>query len=513
VTVASPTTPDGADANLTPGDATAEIAAKAGRGLSWSLIGTVAVKLGNFAVSIVIARLLLPSDYGVYAVALAALHFVMHVNDVGIIAATVQWRGRIEDMAATASAMALAFSVAVFAAFWFLAEPFARLAGVPQAAGVVRVVTIAILIDGATAVRAGVIMREFRQDKLIKANAAGFVVGAAVTIGLAASMGGPYSFAWGNIAGAVVTGVLVMVWGRVPLRYGLDRAIARRLLVFGLPLAAGLGVEAVVLNADYVVVGHVLGATVLGFYLMAFNISSWIPTIVTTAVRYVSVAGFSRLAEKDSAQLSAGVERTIPLLLTGLVPAAVLLSTLARPLIEVVFGAQWLPSAGVLSVLMVLTAIKMLTDFAADILIGAGATRATLWINLCWALTLVPALVLGAHWGGAVGTAVAHVIIGLAIALPLTGFALHRAGVRLRAVGRRSVRPLLGGVLTVPVCLLLGQVPGPAAVPLVVAGLAGLGVYLTTGVAATDRRFALDKLRPLAARLARPRRSDAEASA
>ena len=64
----------------------------------------------------------------------------MHVNDVGLVAATVQWRGKLEEMSATASTMALAFSALLYAIFWFVAEPFAA-SPAPEAAGVVRVLT------------------------------------------------------------------------------------------------------------------------------------------------------------------------------------------------------------------------------------------------------------------------------------------------------------------------------------------------------------------------------------
>src|SRR5688572_18299736 len=279
---------------------TTAIAQGAKRGLIWSLLGTIVLKLGSFAMALVLARLLEPEHFGAYAVALAATHFAMNVNDLGLISAAVQWRGRLEEMAPTGATMALGFSVLLYGVFWFGADEFARLAGDPQAAGVVRVLTITILIDGVTAVSAGALMRRFQQDKLTQANGAGFAVTATVTIALAATGAGAYSFAWGQVCGGVVTGVLFIVWSGLPRRFGFDRAVAKRLLVFGLPLAASLGVEAGVMNADYIIVGNALGAVALGFYLMAFNISSWVPGIVSTAVRYVSVAGFARLSEKES---------------------------------------------------------------------------------------------------------------------------------------------------------------------------------------------------------------------
>ena len=98
----------------------------------------------------------------------------------------------------------------------------------------------------------------------------------------------------------------------LPIKFGFDKEITKKLLTFGLPLAASLGIEAVLLNADFVIVGNVLGVVALGYYLLAFNVSSWVPGLVGTAVRYVSVPSFSRLAEQDSEALALGVRRSVP---------------------------------------------------------------------------------------------------------------------------------------------------------------------------------------------------------
>ena len=67
--------------------------------------------------------------------------------------------------------------------------------------------------------------------------------------------------------------------------------------------------------------------------------------VISSAVRYVSVAGFSRLSEVDNEELSAGVQRAVPLLFTGLVPIAVLTAALASPLVKTLYGGEWAPDA------------------------------------------------------------------------------------------------------------------------------------------------------------------------
>ncbi|MGC5009323.1 lipopolysaccharide biosynthesis protein [Streptosporangium sp. DT93] len=501
------------------GEQVGAIGAKAGRGLRWSLLGNVGTKATTFVMGLVLARLLAPEDFGLYAIALAATTFVMHVNDVGIIAATVQWRGRVEDMAPTATVMAIAFSTAIYGVFWVVAPYFAELAGSAEATPVVRLLTAIILIDGVTAVRAGSLMRGFGHDRLTKANIAGSLVNAGVAVTLAANGAGAYSFAAGQVAANTVTGALVFAWAGLPFRLGFDREVAARLLRFGAPLALGLGIEAVLMNADYVIVGAVLGPVALGFYLLAFNVSSWVPSVIGTALRYVTVPSFSRLAEQRPEALSLGVQRSVPLLVAAVLPVAVVTATLAPEIVAFLYGPTWAPAAGVLALLAVLMVVRMLTSLAFDVLTSAGATRATVWMNLAWAAALVPALWAGTHWYGVRGAAIGHALAGLLVALPVAALVLSRAGVRLAPVPATLVRPLLGAALAAAVTVTLadavtgiagiaatggaggGMGAGAALLRLCLAGGGGLLAYVLVVVPAARLRA----LGPLL-RLSRPGR-------
>jgi PST family polysaccharide transporter len=465
------------------------------------LLGSVSTRIGSLLLGIVLARLLTPADFGLYAIALSAMYFVMHVNDVGLIAATVQWRGRLAEMAPTATTLALVFSVLIYGLFWMVAPSFASLAGSPEAAPIVRLLTTVILIDGVTAVRAASLLRSFRQDQITLANLGGLLVNATVAVSLARNGAGALSFAGGQVAGALVTGVFVVWLAGLPWRFGFDRAVAGKLMRFGLPLALGLGVEAVLLNIDYVIVGRVLGTVALGFYLLAFNVSSWAPGVISTAIRWVSVPSFSRLSE-DNGSLSPGVQRSITLLITSVLPIGILLVVLAPSLVEFLYGARWAPAAPVLRFLVVLGVVRMLTMLAVDILAGAGATRTALWLNLGWAVALVPALVAGTHLDGVRGAAVAHAIVAVLVALPLALIALRRIGVQLRPIPATLLRPLLAGVLCTVVCVLVADLTrGSAFVQLLAAGSAGLLAYVMVAVPAEQlRRWAGQATRLIPAR-------------
>lgn len=475
------------------------IGRKAGRGLRWSLVGNLGTKLGSFTIGLILARLLVPADFGVFAVAAAATAFVMHINDIGVIAAGVQWRGKLEEMAPTGTSIAILFSTVVYAGFFFGAPAFATLSGTPDAAPVVRLLTVVIIVDGITSCRAAALMRRFEQDRLTKATMVGMIANFVVAVPLAFGGAGAYSFAGGQVAGSVVTGILVFRMGNLPVKLGFDREIAVKLLKFGVPLAASLGVESVLLNADYVIVGNVLGAAALGYYLLAFNVSNWVPGLVGTAVRYVSIPSFSRLAEHEPAALAAGVRRSVPVLVSAILPVAVLMAVLAPDMVVFLYGGQWGPSAYVLRFLTILMVVRMLTSLAFDILTSLGATRATVWLNAGWAVALIPALWFGTHLDNIRGAAIAHGIVAIAVALPLAVVALHRAGVPLLPVLPALIRPAIGAVLCAGVTMVAVRlVNGGAFLHLFVPGVLGLLVFVLAVVP-------VEQFRQLWTRLARAR--------
>jgi O-antigen/teichoic acid export membrane protein len=172
------------------------------------------------------------------------------------------------------------------------------------------------------------------------------------------------------------------------------------------------------------------------------------------------------------------VQKSITLLVTGVIPFGLLTAVLAPSLIEFLYGAQWAPAAPVLRFLIVLGVIRMLAQLTVDILAGAGATRSALVLNVGWAVALVPALVIGTRLDGIQGAAIAHMVIAVCVALPLSLIALRRVGVDLAPVTSTLVRPVLAGGLAAMVCGIFAQITaGSPLVQLVVSGGSALAVY------------------------------------
>ncbi|MGQ0678383.1 MAG: lipopolysaccharide biosynthesis protein [Actinomycetota bacterium] len=456
-------------------------------GLKWSLINSVLSKFISFGSGIFLARVLAPEDFGAFAAALAIVNILFGLNDLGLVVALLRWQGDIRLAARTVMTMSVVSSAALYLACFLAAPAFGAAMGSPESVWVLRVLALTVLIDGISTVPHALLVRTVRQDQMAKATWAAAPVGVGTTIALALAGLGPMSMALGQVAGNAISLSLLLKYAPFKTRPGFDRSVARQTLHFGLPLALTSVVEYSLLNADYLVVSKNLGPALLGFYVLAFNISSWPVSLLYEAIRRVSIAGFSSMAG-DLELLRTNFRKSVSLLIGFTMPVFLILGFLALPVISVVYGERWAPSAEVLRYLAVAGMVRIGTILPIDFLIALGLTRKTFKLQMIWLFFLTPALIIGSRAGGIAGVAIAHAIVGLLIALPLFFHACASAGADVRGIALDLRRPVLGTIFALACGMaVVPRVDGSLLQILVIGGLMGFSYLL---IAAPYRQLA-----------------------
>jgi O-antigen/teichoic acid export membrane protein len=443
----------------------------------WSLVNTVVRRVGTFASGVVLARLFFgPYEWGLYAVGLLVLAMLLSLNEMGVSLALVRWEGDIRRFAPTVLTISTASSTAFYVLLYVTAPTVARLLGSPDATALLRVLCLSVIIDGIACVPMGKLTREFRQLSRTVVDVLNFLVNTGVTVALAATGMGAMSFAWGSLAGNLVALAGFSLCAPSMLRFGWDKAQARLLIRFGLPLASASLLTLGVMNVDSVVVGSLLGPAALGIYAMAFNMSSWPVRMVSETARRVSFAGFSRLADSPD-EFANGFLRAYTLVVAAAIPICVLLGVLAEPIISLVYGQQWTAAAVPLQFLAALGLVRVAMELAYDGL--AARVRKTLMLMQgWWLLVLVPTLVLFAHYWGVVGVAAGHVAVAAVLVAPVLLVVLGRLGISSSSVLSSSVRPAVGGVVMGLVAWCVHRLLGGGFFGLSVAGVLACAAYL-----------------------------------
>ena len=246
----------------------------------WSGLNSFLLRLGQFAVGIVIARLVAPDQFGVFAVALTVQTVIVNVSELGVSAALVRAKEHVDETARVVATISIASAALLTAAMYLTAPWLATLLGSSQAADAIRILSFTVLLGGLSAVPYALLVRDFRQDTRFVADSSNFVVSSVSIVLLALAGFGANGLALSRVLGQLATVLLLFVLVRPRYRPGWDRERAGRILRYSIPLAGADVVGFALANADYVVIARVLGAKELGFYLLAFNISGWPVSVI-----------------------------------------------------------------------------------------------------------------------------------------------------------------------------------------------------------------------------------------
>lgn len=418
----------------------------ASRALGLSFLSTVLSKFGLMGFGIILARLLGPQQFGTAAIALVALLAILSFNELGVTLSIVRWPGDPADIVPTITTISVASSAMLFAALYLIAPTFASAMGDPAATSVVRVLALSVLTNGVVGVSAALLERHFLQGRKLIADQIHAWLSVTVSVGLAVAGFGAMSLAIGQVVGAAVSGALIVIFAPVRLSFGFDTTSARKLLRFGLPLAGSSIIVFLIANVDNLITGHLLGATALGFYVLAWNLASWPVNMFSLPVRSVAPALFSRL-QNDRRAMRNGFVSIATLLGCVTLPVCFLISGSASPLINFIYGSKWAPAAHALMWLALLGALRILFELSYDYFVVLGRPRVVLMVQLAWLVCMIPALVAGAKLAGIRGVALGGVVVAAGVVLPWYLIELGRVGVRFRAIAGRLWLPLAVGLI------------------------------------------------------------------
>lgn len=421
------------------------VSRRASRAFGWSFGNTVASRLGTLAIGIALARVLGPEQFGIFAIATVTLLAILSFNELGVSLAVIRWRDDPATIAPTINTIAVASSALLTAGVVVAAPWISAVLGDVRAAPVVRVLAISILLNGLVATSAAVLQREFMQKQRTIADQVNTWLGAGLSLLFALLGWGAMSLAIGRLIASVVFGVMLIKWSPVPYRFGWDRDIARRLLGFGLPLAASSIVVFASGYADQLIVGATLGAQALGFYVLAFNLASWPVSIFSQPLRAVAPAAFSAL-KSEPQRMSRNFARVLAILSCVAVPACLAISGAAEPVVAFVYGDVWLPAAGVLLWMAAFAALKIWFELAYDYLVVQGKSGVVLAIQACAFAAGLPLMLVLVRPYGESGVAAAQFFVALVVTVPLYLASLHRIGVSVRSTLGAVALPTVAGI-------------------------------------------------------------------
>jgi lipopolysaccharide exporter len=466
------------EVGTTPQQKSRSLSAHVRSGAIWNMGTTIFLRLSGIGVTAIVARILSPHDFGVFAVATTVFTIVWALGEFGVTSCLVRADLSVDALAPTLWSVSLISSLAMAGVLVKFAGPIAASLGSADAARPVQVMAIVVVIQGIAAVPTAQCTREFRQEKLFLANALSFLPSMAVLVFLARHGSGAMAFAWSRVTGQSIALAVILLSAPKLHLPRMTRYALGILYRFGLPLAVANFVGFILQNVDYALIGHFMGPVLLGTYVLAFNAASWSTTLLGGVLTTVSMPAFSRV-KHDAVKLEAAMADAVRSVLLFAAPMCALVLVLARPLVLTLYGGHWVAAATVLSILSCYGLISIVGVLFASMLAALGRSKFVLAVQLVWLAALLPAMAIGVHEDGIVGAAIAHIVIIGPIVLPCYLFAARRAtGVRVGLLARATVAPLAAAAASAGLAWFAASEFASPPVQLVAGLAAGTFVYV-----------------------------------
>jgi O-antigen/teichoic acid export membrane protein len=273
---------------------------------------------------------------------------------------------------------------------------------------------------------------------------------------------------WGIVVAEVVaTVIFVTILGLVRpviVRLRWDKSAARELFHFGSPIAGSSLLVFLLFNADNFAIGSVVGATALGYYVVAFNWGSLICSILSETVNGVLLPAFAKMQDDLDAMRRLYLRSVASVGFIGVLANTCLLAV-GHEFLVVVLGRgteKWLPALTCLHVLAVYGMIRALTEPLANVAIAVGKTKVLLTANaVAAAIEIVPMLWILWKYG-ITGIAVLVTVAYLAQVLVYVPFLARELAVR----GRDLLRIVVPLAVASGIAVFVGSVAlGPSVEP------------------------------------------------
>ena len=444
----------------------------------WNALSSGATRVFSLIQTVVVARLLYPSDLGLMGMASLAL-WTLHVFTQPGIEAAIIYRRELDDrVAGTAWTISVCRGAALFGLLWVSAPWIAGFFREARLTALVRGMAAVLLIDGLANIWVVHFQKELdfkRQAIFDQLSQAASVV---ITLVAVVAMRDVWALVIGRLGGAVVRTVSSYGFSLPRPAWRWNREVARELMGYGRHIM-GINILLFFLTqGDNAFVGRVLGTEALGFYGLAYGLSNLPGTFVSSALSRITFPLYAKLRE-DRPQMALAYRNILEI--TGLltVPLCGALIVLAPEVVSFIYGARWLPAMPCMRILCVFGLIRALNTSMGALLQALGLPSRLERIG-AWQLILMAAIItpLGRAFGIAgVGLCVT-LAGGFSMALILRDIR-RDAGFPARAWLAAQRTPFLGTCAAVVVVLLAGlALPNaPAGVRLAALGLLGAAVY------------------------------------
>jgi O-antigen/teichoic acid export membrane protein len=364
-------------------------------GGKWITISTIINTLLQFARIAVLARLLLPDDFGLMAIVMIAVGLCGALSDMGINNAIIHRQNITPNQLSSIYWLNIFSGFVIFALVLCISPLVGVFYDEPRLVGMINTLSPVFIITAIGNQFRVLSQKEMRFHTIAIISVLAEIFSTAAAIIFAMKGFGVYSLVYAAIILAVVNSILFLI-------YGLTHNQAPKLVfspgelkgfyAFGLYQMGERVINFYTANIDKILIGKMAGMQVVGFYSLAWQLIVFPLSKINPIINSVAFPTYAKV-QNDVDALSAYYSGSVKLLSLIVMPILAFIFYFSADVVLLVFGPGWEQSVVLVQILALVGALKALANPGGSVLLAIGRADVGFWWNVFYATILTIALV------------------------------------------------------------------------------------------------------------------------
>jgi O-antigen/teichoic acid export membrane protein len=444
-----------------PEDAGRNLSGRMTRGAAWMIGLRFTDRNLGFLSTIILARLLVPADFGIVVLAMAMIGTIDDLADFGFEQALIQNQKAVRTHYDTAWTMGMvrgAMSAAIIAA---LAEPLALYFEDARLRDVLLTLALVPFLSGFYNIGTVAFRKELTLGKEFVFRIVPRIIGVLTTIALAFAFRNYWALVYGTLASIATR--LVFSYVMHSYRPRISIAAARDIMGFSKWMLVTSVADLASQKFGTLIIAKFLDTASLGIYSMANQIANIASTELIAPIKQALFPGYAKLAH-DTALLKKAFLDVYGILVLLALPAAIGIGLTAEFFVPLLLGPKWTGTISLIGILVISGGLRSLSSHVRPVYLALNMPHFGAYAALGRAIVHVPALIFALQYYGIEGAAIAHAAGHVAVLLGSL-YLMHRLlGVSIGDILRACWRPLVGCVLMVLAVLVVKWFPPVAGI-------------------------------------------------
>jgi len=313
------------------------------KGFLWSFIERILTQFIQFALGIILARILFPSDYGLIGMMTIFIVISRLFIDSGLATALVQKQNRTEKDFSTVFYFNIIICLACYVFFYVAAPYISTFYHTPELTRIIRIFFISLIIDSFASIQITKLRIALDFKKKAICNLFAVVISGGVGVWMAYSGYGVWSLVMQTIINSLVTLILLTVlvrWKPLPI---FSKSSFKQLFGFGSKMLGAMLIDAIIDNLYLFLIGRYFSKEKVGFYTRGVQVPSVIVVTLSTMLESVTYPVMASI--QDNKEYLTGVYRRLIRMVSFLiVPAMFGLAFISEPFVRFFLTEKWMPA-------------------------------------------------------------------------------------------------------------------------------------------------------------------------